>query len=97
MTNKTIDEPMKQKLKTRNIFLIFVLNLIQMQNLDLPDYLLINYPNSKTSDCLYYNIPERKNKKVCSGNFSFHLLEIEQIEKNLIEISKFELSIEKTI
>ena len=35
-----MEEPMKQKLKTRNIILITVLTLIQMPNLDLSDYLL---------------------------------------------------------
>ena len=35
-----MEEPMKQKLKTRNIILISVLTLIQMPNLDLSDYLL---------------------------------------------------------
>ena len=38
---------MKQILKTRNIISITVLNLIQMQNLELSDYLLIDYPNLK--------------------------------------------------
>ena len=38
---------------------------------------------------------KEKNKNVCFGNFSFHWLEIEQIEKILIEIAKFEFSIEK--
>ena len=38
---------MKQILKIRNIISITVLNLIQMQNLDLSDYLLIDYPNFK--------------------------------------------------
>ena len=66
-----------------------------MQNLDLSDYLLIDYPNFKTSGCLYYNIPKKKN--LYFGHFFFHWLEIEQIEKILVEISKFELSIEKTI
>ena len=35
-----MEEPMKKKLKTRNIISITVLNLIQMPNLDLSDYLL---------------------------------------------------------
>ena len=40
---------------------------------------------------------KENNKKVYFGNFCFHWLEIKQIEKILIEISKFELSIKKTI
>ena len=39
---------------------------------------------------------KEKDKNVYFGNFFFHWLEIEQIEKILIQISKFELSIEKT-
>ena len=38
---------MKQKLEIRNIISITVLNLIQKQNLDLSDYLLIDYSNLK--------------------------------------------------
>ena len=44
--NQTMEEPMIQKLKTRNIILITVLILRQMQVPDLSeDYLLIDYPN----------------------------------------------------
>ena len=50
-----------------------------------------------TSGCLYYNIPKKNDKNIYFGNFFFHWLEIEQIGKILIEISKFELNIEKTI
>ena len=39
---------------------------------------------------------KEKDKNLYFGNFFFHWLEIEQIEKILIQISKFELSIEKT-
>ena len=61
-----------------------------MQNLDLSGYLSINYPNfEKKTGCLYYNIPKQKQKNVCFGNFSFHWLEIKQIEKILIKISNF--------
>ena len=42
-----------------------------------------------------YHKENDKNKYV--GNFFFHWLEIEQIGKFLIEISKFELNIDKTI
>ena len=38
---------MKQKLKIRNIISITVLNLVQIQILDLSEYLLINYPSLK--------------------------------------------------
>ena len=40
---------------------------------------------------------KESDKKVYFGNFFFHWLEIGQINKNLIEIPKFELSIKKTI
>ena len=46
---------------------------------------------------VYITIYQKENNKnVYFGNFSFHWLEIEQKEKVLIEISKFQLSIEKT-
>ena len=52
----------------------------------------------KRLSVVYITIYEKENdkKNVYFGNFFFHWLEIEQIEKILIEISKFELSIEKT-
>ena len=47
---------------------------------------------------VYTTIYQKENdKNVYFGNFFFHWLEIERIEKILIEISKFELNIEKTI
>ena len=47
---------------------------------------------------IYITIYQKENNKnIYFVNFFFHWLEIEQIEKILIEISKFELSIEKTI
>ena len=38
---------MKQKMEIKNINSITVLNLIQLQNLSLSEYLLIGYPNLK--------------------------------------------------
>ena len=38
---------MKQKLEIKNIISITVLNLIQIQNLDLSEKILIDYPNLK--------------------------------------------------
>ena len=47
---------------------------------------------------VYITIYQKENdENVYFGNFFFHWLEIEQIEKTLIEISKFELNIENTI
>ena len=69
-----------------------------MQNLDLSDYLLIDYPNSKYFRLLLLQYTRKKTTKMyILVIYFFHWLEIEQIEKFLIEISKFELSIEKTI
>ena len=42
-----MEEAMKQKLEIKNIILITVLNLIQLQNLGLSEYILIGYPNLK--------------------------------------------------
>ena len=58
-----MEDSKKQIFEIRNIISITVLNLIQMQNLKLSDYLSIDYPNLKTSGCFYYNIPERKQQK----------------------------------
>ena len=94
--NKTMEEPMKQKLEIRNINSITVLNLIQIQNPDLSEYLLIVYPNLIDFRLFILQYTKKKTiKNVYFGNFFFHWLEIEQIEKILIEISKFELNIEK--
>ena len=43
--NKTMEEPMNQKLEIRSINSITVLNLIHIQNPDLTEFLLIVYPN----------------------------------------------------
>ena len=50
-----------------------------MQNLDLSDYLLIDYPNFKTSGCLYYNIPK---KKFIFWSFLFSLVRNRTNRKN---------------
>ena len=42
-----MEEPMKQKLEIKNIISITVLNLIQIKNLDLSEYILIDIPNLK--------------------------------------------------
>ena len=89
---------MKQKFEMRNINSITVLSLMQIQNPDLSEYLLIVYTNS--TDFRLFILQYTKKKKIKTYilvNVFFHWLEIEQIEKILIEISKFELNIEKTI
>ena len=58
--NKTMETPMKQKLKTRNNILFTVLNLIQMQNLHLSDYLLIDYPKEKKFRLFILQYPKNK-------------------------------------
>ena len=55
---------MKQKLKTRNIILITVLNLIQMQNLDLLDYFLIDYSNLKNFRLFILQYTRKKTIKI---------------------------------
>ena len=86
---------MKQKLEIRNINLITVLNLIQIQNPDLSEYLLIVYPNLIDFRLFILQYTKKKTIKTYILVIFFHWLEIEQIEKILIEISKFELNIEK--
>ena len=90
-----MEEPMKQKLEIRNINLITVLNLIQIQNPDLSEYLLIVYPNLIDFRLFILQYTKKKTIKTYILVIFFHWLEIEQIEKILIEISKFELNIEK--
>ena len=58
--NQTMEEPMKQKMELKNIIPITVLDLIQMQNLDLSDYLLIDYPNSKDSQFFLLQYTKKK-------------------------------------
>ena len=57
-----MEEPLKQKLKIRNIISVTVLRLIQKQNLDLSDYLLTVYPNSK--DFQMFILQHTKNKVI---------------------------------
>ena len=93
-----MEEPMNQKLEIRNINSITVLNLIHIQNPDLTEFLLIVYPNLIDFRLFILQYTKKENdKNVYFGNFFFHWLEIEQIGKILIEISKFDLNIEKTI
>ena len=52
----------------------------------------------KRLSVVYIAIYQKENdKNIYFGNFFFHWLEIKQIEKILIEISKLELNIEETI
>ena len=44
---KTMEEPMKQILKLRNIISVTNFSSIHIQNLDLSEHLLIDYPNLK--------------------------------------------------
>ena len=89
-----MEEPLKQKLKIRNIILITVLNLIRTQSLDLSVFLSIDYPNLKDFRLfILQNTKNKKQKKVYFG--IFFQLEREQINKMLIEISKLQLNIEK--
>ena len=44
---KTMEEPMKQILKLRNIISVTTFSSIHIQNLDLSEHLLIDYPNLK--------------------------------------------------
>ena len=55
-------EPLKQKLKIRNIISVTALSLIQKQNLDLSDCLLTVYSNSK--DLQMFILQHTKNKVI---------------------------------
>ena len=62
---------MKQKLKIRNIISITVLNLTQMQNLDMSEYLSIDYPNLKEFRLFILQNTKKKQKNISFGNFFF--------------------------
>ena len=64
---------MKQKLKTRNINSITVLKLMPKQNLELSERLVVVFNTIYQKEII---------KNVYFSNF-FHLLEIEQIKKNV--------------
>ena len=66
-----MEEPMKQKLEIKNIISISVLNLIQIQNLDLSEYLLIIYPNLKDFRLFILQYTKKKVIKLLILVFSF--------------------------
>ena len=51
---------MKQKLEIKNIISITILNLIQIQNLDLSEKFLIDYPNLKDFQIFILQYTKRK-------------------------------------
>ena len=81
----------------RNDVSITVLNLIQRKNLDLLEYLLINYLNLKNYRLFRLQCIRKKAIKqyIYFGNFFFHWLEIGQIAETLSKISKFEIDYQK--
>ena len=60
-----MEEPIKQKLKIRNIISIKVLILIQIHGLDLSQYQLIDYPNLEDFRLFILQYTKKKNKKKC--------------------------------
>ena len=89
------EELLKQKLKIRNIISITVLSLLQIQNLYLSEYLLVDCPNLQSFWLFLLQYTKEKAIKMYFLVILFHWIETERIAKNLIEISKFELSVEK--
>ena len=71
--NKITEEPIKQKLEIRNINSITFLNLIQIPNLDLSGYLLIDCLNLIDFRLFILKYTKKENdKNVYFGNFFFH-------------------------
>ena len=66
-----MEEPMKQKLKIRNIISIAVLNLRQLQNLDLSDYVLIDYACLKDFHLFILQNTKKKTKIIYISVISF--------------------------
>ena len=77
-----MEEPMKLKLKIRNIISITVLNLIQIQNLDLSEYLLIDYSKLKNFPLFILQYTKKKTIKIIYiGNLFLHCLQIKKKSK----------------
>ena len=70
--NKTMEEPMKQKLKIQSINSITLLYLIQIQDLNLSKYFLINYSNLKTFWIFILQHTKKNDKDLYFANFFFH-------------------------
>ena len=83
-------------MKRRNIISITVLNLLQIPNLDFSENFLVSCPNLQRFWLFVLQYTKEKAIKMNFLVILFHWIETERIAKNLIEISKFELSIEKT-
>ena len=66
-----MEEPIKQKLKIRNIISIKVLILIQIHGLDLSQYQLIDYPNLEDFRLFILQYTKKKTKKNVSFVLSF--------------------------
>ena len=82
-------------MKRRNIISITVLRLLQIPNLDFSENFLVSCPNSQSFWLFVLQYTKEKAIKMYFLIILFHWIETERIAKNLIEISKFELSIEK--
>ena len=83
-------------MKRKNIISITVLNLLQIPNLDFSENFLVSCPNLQSFWLFVLQYTKEKAIKMNFLVILFHWIETERIAKNLIEISKFELSIEKT-
>ena len=83
-----MEEPMKQKLEIK-IISITVLNLIQIQNLDLSEYLLIGYPILKDFPLFILQYIKKIDESVDFDNVFFSLVRIRTNRKNFNR-SKFQ-------
>ena len=75
------EELLKQKLKLGNIISITVLSLLQIQNLDLSEYLLVDCPNLQSFWLFLLQYTKEKAIKKYILSIIFHRREIEQIGK----------------
>ena len=74
---------MKQKLEIMNIISITVLNLIQIQNLDLSEYLLIHYPKLKDFQLFILKYTKKKFIKMYVLVIFFSLVRYRTNRKNI--------------
>ena len=93
--NTTMEEPMKPKLRLKNIISITVDLITKSRFFRISSNRLSKF---KSLPVVYITIYHKESVRMyILVIFFYHLLEIVQIVKSLIEISNFDLSIEKTL
>ena len=96
--NKTTEEPKKQNLEIRKKYFDYCFKFDTNTKSRFVKIYFNRLSKFKRLPFVYGTIYQKETKtNVYFGNFFFHWLEIEQIKKILIDILKFQLSIETII